>query len=128
MLGSGSLVAFVPATDLARARHFYERTLGLSVAEDTPYACVFMVNGSPLRVTRVDEVRPPPYTVLGWVVSDLYDEMRALSARDVAFLRFDGMGQDDLGGWTAPNGDRVAWFKDPDGNTLSLTQLAGEAD
>jgi len=80
---------------------------------------------SRLRVTLVGEVVTAPYTSLGWVVDDIEGEMRALADRGVAFLRFDGMEQDAAGVWTTPGGDRVAWFHDPDGNTLSLTQMAG---
>jgi hypothetical protein len=76
-----------------------------------------------LRVTRADEVVVAPYTVLGWRVDDIAQTVGDLTARGVAFLRFDGMNQDALGVWTSPGGDRVAWFKDPDGNTLSVTQF-----
>jgi catechol 2,3-dioxygenase-like lactoylglutathione lyase family enzyme len=122
MLNSQDLMAFVAVTDLARARAFYEGVLGLTLIEDTPIATVFDVNGTTLRVTLVDRLEPPGYTVLGWLVDDIAASARELAARGVSFARYEGMEQDDLGVWIAPGGDQVAWFHDPDGNTLSLTQ------
>ena len=127
MLGARDLVAFVAATDAARARTFYENVLGLTLIEDTPFAIVFDANGTTLRVSLVDHLEPAGYTVLGWTVDDIVASVRGLAARGVSFNQYDGMGQDDLGVWTAPGGDQVAWFPDPDGNTLSLTQAAGQS-
>ena len=123
-LGSADLVAFVAATDLGRAREFYEHVLGLTVVDDNPFACVFDTRGTTLRVTKVDAPRTAGYTVLGWETADIAAVMHDLAARGVTFDRFPGMTQDDLGIWETPTGDRVAWFEDPDGNTLSLTQTA----
>jgi len=122
MLESSDLVAFVAATDLGRARAFYEQTLGLPVVEQHDFACVLDANGTTLRVTAVPEVARPGYTVLGWRVGDIASSVRDLAARGVTFLRYDGMNQDEDGIWTTPAGAKVAWFADPDGNTLSLTQ------
>jgi catechol 2,3-dioxygenase-like lactoylglutathione lyase family enzyme len=122
MLGSSDLVAFAASADLPRARVFYEQILGLPVVEQNDFACVFDANGTMLRVTAVREVSPAGYTVLGWRVADIEAIVRGLSARGVAFSRFDGMEQDDNRIWTSPGGDKVAWFTDPDGNVLSLTQ------
>jgi catechol 2,3-dioxygenase-like lactoylglutathione lyase family enzyme len=122
MLGAAHLVAFVPSTDLVRSRAFYQETLGLELREDTPIANVFDANGTALRVTLVDRIVPAPYTVLGWTVGRLDETIRTLRDRGVTFERFEGMTQDDLGVWTTPGGGRVAWFKDPDGNVLSLTE------
>ena len=122
MLESSDLVAFVAATDLGRARAFYEQTLGLTVVEHHDFACVLDANGTMLRVTAVPKVAQPGYTVLGWRVGDITAAVRELTARGVTFLRYDGMNQDADGIWTTPAGARVAWFTDPDGNTLSLTQ------
>jgi catechol 2,3-dioxygenase-like lactoylglutathione lyase family enzyme len=122
MLGSSDLVAFAASADLPRARVFYEQVLGLPVVEQNDFACVFDANGTMLRVTPVREVSPAGYTVLGWRVADIEAVVRGLSARGVAFSRFDGMEQDDNHIWTSPGGDKVAWFTDPDGNILSLTQ------
>lgn len=123
MLGSSHVVAFVAATSLDRARAFYERVLGLPVAEHDEFACVLDANGTMLRITAVPEVARAGYTVLGWRVDDITAVVRDLTGKGVAFRRFDGLEQDDDGIWTAPGGARVAWFSDPDGNTLSLTQF-----
>jgi catechol 2,3-dioxygenase-like lactoylglutathione lyase family enzyme len=122
-LGSAQLVAFAGATDLGRARDFYEGVLGLPLESEDGFACMFRVGDTRLRVTRVDEVVPAPYTVLGWTVPDIATAIRELSSRGVEFQRYEGMGQDELGAWSAPSGARVAWFKDPDGNTLSIQQM-----
>ncbi len=124
MLGDGDLVAFLATSDLDRARAFFTQAVGLPIIEHTSFACVFDANGTALRVTLVEEVLRAPYTVLGWVVSDIAASLRSLAARGVGFARYEGMAQDELGVWTTPDGDRVAWFRDPDGNVLSLTQLA----
>ena len=122
MLESSDLVAFVAATDLRRARAFYEQTLGLPVLEHNDFACVLDAHGTMLRVTAVPEVARTGYTVLGWRVADIAVATRELTARGVTFLRYEGLSQDEHGIWTAPGGAQVAWFADPDGNTLSLTQ------
>jgi catechol 2,3-dioxygenase-like lactoylglutathione lyase family enzyme len=122
MLESSDLVAFVAATDLDRARVFYEETLGLPVLEHSDFAVVLDANGTMLRVTAVGQVAHAGYTVLGWRVPDIATSVRALAAQGVTFLIYEGMSQDDDGIWTTPSGDNVAWFADPDGNTLSLTQ------
>jgi len=123
MLGSSALIAFAGATDLGRARVFYEQVLGLSMTEQNDFACVFDANGTMLRVTAAPEVAHAGYTVLGWQVADIAAAVSDLSAKGVVFLRYDSMDQDGSGVWTTPGGDRVAWFADPDGNILSLTQF-----
>jgi catechol 2,3-dioxygenase-like lactoylglutathione lyase family enzyme len=123
MLESGHVVAFAAATDLHRAREFYEGILGLRVTEQTDFACVLDVNGTMVRITAVPEICRAGYTVLGWRVPDIATAVRGLTDRGVVFLRYDGMDQDGDGVWTTPSGDKVAWFADPDGNTLSLTQF-----
>ena len=122
MLESSDLMAFVAATDLRRARAFYEQTLGLPVLEQNDFACVLDAHGTTLRVTAVPEVARAGYTVLGWRVADIAAATRELTTRGVTFLRYAGMSQDEHGIWAAPSGAQVAWFADPDGNTLSLTQ------
>jgi catechol 2,3-dioxygenase-like lactoylglutathione lyase family enzyme len=124
MLQAGDVIAFAASADLPRARAFYEQVLGLRVTEQNDFACVFDANGTMLRVTAVAEVARPGYTVLGWRVADIAAAARDLAGRGVVFLRYDGMDQDDDGVWTTPGGDKVAWFADPDGNVLSLTQFA----
>jgi catechol 2,3-dioxygenase-like lactoylglutathione lyase family enzyme len=122
-LDDGRLIAFVPTVDLARSRVFYEKTLGLRVAEESPYACVFDANGTMLRLTPVRKLSRVRYTVLGWGVDDIASTVAALTAAGVVFATYRGMEVDAAGIWTAPGGDRVAWFEDPDGNLLSLTQF-----
>jgi predicted enzyme related to lactoylglutathione lyase len=124
MLGSCDLIAFVPTVDLVRARSFYADRLGLPLTERSEYACVFEVNGTMLRVTLVGTAPAAGYTILGWQVPDIAAAVTELSARGIAFERFESMTQDELGIWTTPDNSRVAWFKDPDGNTLSVTQFA----
>jgi catechol 2,3-dioxygenase-like lactoylglutathione lyase family enzyme len=122
-LASADLMAFVATSDLAAARAFYERGLGLALSGQSPIACTFDAGGTTLRVVAVEQPTIAPYTVLGWTVSDMAGTIRDLTARGVDFERFDGVEQDELGVWSAPGGARVAWFKDPDGNVLSLTQF-----
>ncbi|HLN43740.1 MAG TPA: VOC family protein [Acidimicrobiales bacterium] len=124
LLGSSELVAFVATTDIDRAGAFYGGVLGLPLVEDGPSACVFDAHGTQLRVTPVAEIRTAPYTVLGWAVDDMVAAVQALVHAGVGFERFAGMEQDGLGAWAAPSGARVAWFTDPDGNVLSLTQAS----
>jgi len=125
MLESARAMAFVPATDLARARDFYGGILGLEVLDVSGFACVFRVGGATLRVALVGELSPQPFTVFGWAVGAISETMAGLAARGVEFLRYAGMDQDPAGVWTTPGGDRIAWFRDPDGNVLSLTQFHG---
>jgi len=124
MLEASEVIAFAPSADLRQARAFYEQVLGLRVIEQNDFACVFDANGTMLRVTAVGEVARPGYTVLGWRVADIAATLHSLTEQGVVFLRYDGMGQDESGVWTAPGGDKIAWFADPDGNVLSLTQFA----
>ena len=122
MLTAGRVTAFVATTRAGAARAFYEDTLKLRFVSDDPFAIVFDSNGTMLRVTKVQIFTPLPFTVLGWTVDDVAAELAELRTRGVAFERFPGMGQDDDGIWTAPGGARIAWFKDPDGNVLSIAE------
>jgi len=124
MLNHARPVCFVATADAGRARDFYEGRLGLTLVEDNGHALVFDANGTPLRVQRVEAVAPHPYTALGWEVEDAAASVRALAARGVAMARFPGLPQDADGVWTTPDGAHVAWFHDPDGNTLSISQPA----
>jgi catechol 2,3-dioxygenase-like lactoylglutathione lyase family enzyme len=124
VLADVPFIGFIPVRDLAAARAFYEGTLGLRVTDDTPFALVLDAGGTMLRVTLVPGLETRPFTVAGWSVPDIDAAVRALAGRGVEFTRYDGMTQDELGVWTTPGGDRVAWFSDPDGNTLSLTAFA----
>jgi catechol 2,3-dioxygenase-like lactoylglutathione lyase family enzyme len=122
MLTRADLVAFAPSTDLARSRAFYQRVLGLFLRHEDEFACVFDAHGTTLRVTRVPSLTPAPFTILGWVVPEISLAVAGLRGQQVDFLRFPGMDQDRDGVWSAPGGAKVAWFHDPDGNVLSLTQ------
>ena len=122
MLASAELVAFVPVADLGRARAFYEAILGLPCVDEDRFACVFDCAGTTLRATFVEGFTPGSHTVVGWALDDLPAAVQDLVDRGVKLDRFPGLEQDDQGIWTTPNGDKVVWFKDPDGNTLSLTQ------
>jgi catechol 2,3-dioxygenase-like lactoylglutathione lyase family enzyme len=123
MLGSEKLVAFVTTADPSRAKAFYRDILGLSLVSEDSFALVFDANGTTLRMAIVKEVIAPPYTVLGWAVHDIEAVVKGLLSAGVKFEYYPQfMKQNELGIWTAPGGTRVAWFKDPDGNTLSVSQ------
>jgi predicted enzyme related to lactoylglutathione lyase len=122
-LASSDLIAFVPTKDMSKARPFYERVLALPLEGESPVACAFRANGVLLRLIVVEQLTPFPFTLLGWTVADIAATVAGLTARGVAFERIEGVEQDELGVWRSPGGAHVAWFKDPDGNTLSLTQF-----
>ncbi len=122
MLGSEKLVAFVATRDPGRAKEFYGDTLGLRLVSEDQFALVFDAAGTMLRVARVQELAGAQYTVLGWQVRDIVTTTKRLQEAHVVLERYPGMQQDELGIWNSPSGARVAWFKDPDGNTLSITQ------
>jgi catechol 2,3-dioxygenase-like lactoylglutathione lyase family enzyme len=124
MLGSSALVAFVGVSDLDRAREFYGRTLGLTFSEDNGFALVADVAGTMLRIAAVGEPVVAPYTVLGWGVADIASTIDDLASLGIRFTHYEGMNQDERGIWTAPDGSKVAWFLDPDGNNLSVTEFA----
>ncbi|HSY71722.1 MAG TPA: VOC family protein [Alloacidobacterium sp.] len=123
MLGSEKIMSFVGVSDADRARVFYRDTLGLSLISEDGFALAFDVGGIMLRVTPVHEVRPQPHTVLGWQVKDATATARALAKAGVQLERYPHVQQDEDGVWTAPGGAKIAWFKDPDGNVLSIAQL-----
>jgi catechol 2,3-dioxygenase-like lactoylglutathione lyase family enzyme len=125
MLADAAFIGFIPVRDLSIARAFYAGTLGLRVVDENPFALVLDAGGTMLRVTPAPETAPRPFTIAGWQVPDIDAAVRAMAGAGIEFTRYDGMTQDDLGIWTTPGGDRVAWFTDPDGNTLSLTAFAG---
>jgi catechol 2,3-dioxygenase-like lactoylglutathione lyase family enzyme len=122
MLGSTNIVAFVPIKDSEKARAFYEGVLGLRFVKDDGFALVLEANGIMVRAAKMKEVTPAQFTILGWQVPDIEQVVRGLAARGVHFEVFGFFKQDELGIWTAPTGDKVAWFKDPDGNILSVSQ------
>jgi predicted enzyme related to lactoylglutathione lyase len=121
-LASAPLVAFVGVSDLSRAANFYGKTLGLPLRDEAPYALVAEIAGTMLRVTLTDQPAAASYTVLGWRVDDIDAAVDELVARGVRFTCYEGLGADEREIWQAPSGARIAWFTDPDGNVLSLTQ------
>ena len=124
MLSSSELVALVGVADLNRARDFYGGVLGLPVTDESPFAMVADSNGTMLRLTAVKTAVPAPYSVVAWKVGDIAAAVDELGRRGVPFVRYDSLVQDDRGVWTAPDGTKVAWFLDPDGNNLSVVQFA----
>ena len=124
MLRNAKLTAFAATAHPRRARAFYQGTLGLRLLTDDRFALAFDSNGVQLRIQKVEKVTPPPFTVLGWEVSSIRRAMTALAKAGVTFERYSFLEQDAAGVWTAPSGTKVAWFKDPDGNLLSLAESA----
>lgn len=116
-------ILFLATTNAERSRDFYQRVLGLDFVADEPPALVFQVGHSMLRIQKVERVQPAPYTAMGWAVSDIRQTVRHLYKAGVVFQRFAGMNQDEDGIWHAPSGALIAWFHDPDGHVLSLTQF-----
>lgn len=117
-------ILFVATTKAKQSRTFYEKTLGLRFISEDQFALVFQVGSVPLRIQKVARKPQLEYTVLGWMVRDIHQEVRRLSTAGVRFARYDGLEQDPSGVWQSPSGAKIAWFTDPDGNTLSLTELA----
>ncbi|HRE43649.1 MAG TPA: VOC family protein [Terricaulis sp.] len=119
----GAPVAFVYVTDRARALGFYEGVLGLKLSRADAFGDYLEWEGALLRMTVMADHKPSPHPVLGWNVADITAFAALLHKHGLAFTRYDGMGQDDLGIWTAPDGaSKVAFFSDPDGNVLSVSQ------
>ena len=121
MLDDAAFVGFIPVRDLDAAQEFYCGVLGLKGLERSPVAVVIDTGSGTVRLTAVPEFQPQPFTVAGWLVRDMSATVAALTEAGVTMQRYEGMGQDEQGVWTAPSGDRVAWFTDPDGNVLSVT-------
>ena len=124
MLRDAELIAFVPTTNPKKARAFYETKLGLKFVNEDRFAVVFDSGGVMVRIANISGVphKPAAFTILGWSVPDITDTIRALGKRGVLFERYEGMEQDPDGVWTSPSGAKIAWFKDPDGNVLSITE------
>jgi catechol 2,3-dioxygenase-like lactoylglutathione lyase family enzyme len=117
-------IAFIPTANPAAARVFYEQTLGLTFVSQDQFALVFRVGPAKTMLRLVcaaADFTPAPFTVFGWEVDDIDATVTELSGKGIAFLRFGFFEQQPNGVWLAPGGDAVAWFKDPDGNTLSVS-------
>ena len=123
MFEASEAVAFLPSQDLERSERFFGSVLHLPLVSRSSFAYVFRCGGTTLRVTKVDGLRPQPFTVFGWLVPDLRSAVAELRDRGADFLRYEVLDQDDQDVWTTPSGDLVAWFQDPDLNVLSLTEL-----
>ena len=122
MLSHKKLRAFVPTTKPDKAKSFYKDILGLNLLSEDNYALEFDANGTLLRVTTVQDLQPQQFTVLGWGVDDISSTIKSLNEKNIFCEKYDFFEQDDLGVWRAPDGSKIAWFKDPDGNVLSLTE------
>jgi catechol 2,3-dioxygenase-like lactoylglutathione lyase family enzyme len=118
------VIAMLATTQPERAKAFYGEVLGLRLIEDAWFAIVFSVGGMRLHIQKVQEFTPLPFTALGWEVADIKASVAELAKKGVKFERYKELPQDDAGIWTPPNTTAgVCWFKDPDGNTLSMTQV-----
>jgi predicted enzyme related to lactoylglutathione lyase len=124
MMAQNPLIVFIPTKDAARARAFYEEQLGFRFVSDDSFAVVMDANGTMVRIARVGEFTPAPFTILGWQVDDIHQAIAEMTSRGLQFTRYSFLKQSEDGVWAAPDGSRVAWFVDPDGNTLSLSQHA----
>ena len=123
MLASSKIIGVVPTRDSKQAREFYEGKLGFQFISDDQFALVMMAGDTMLRISKVPkEFSPAPFTILGWEAKDIGAVVRWLQARGVAFEKYPFIQDQELAIWTAPTGDKVAWFKDPDGNVLSVSQ------
>ncbi len=116
---------FVASANHKAALEFYRDVLGFALLEDSPFALGFDAAGTMLRVQKVASLDPYPFTAIGWQVVDIAAEHDRLAERGVSFLDFPPFEQDERDIWTAPDGAKVCWFRDPDGNTLSLTEFPG---
>jgi catechol 2,3-dioxygenase-like lactoylglutathione lyase family enzyme len=122
MLAAGKLIGFVPTKDSARSREFYEGKLGFKFVSDDQYALVMQAGESMIRIAKAGKFTPAQYTVMGWEVTDIEAMVKWLNGRGVTFEKYPFVQDLERGIWTTPNGDKIAWFKDPDGNVLSLSQ------
>jgi len=122
MLSAGKLIGFVPTKDSARSREFYEGKLGFKFVSDDQFALVMQAGESMIRIAKAGKFTPAQYTVMGWEVTDIEAMVKWLTDRGVAFEKYPFVQDQKSGIWTTPNGDKVAWFKDPDGNVLSLSE------
>ncbi len=124
MLSEPKITAFLPTVKPQQSKQFYRNTLGLKLVSEDNYALEFKGKESLLRITIVDEFKPQSFTVLGFKIEEIVTEVKSLTKKGVKFEKYNSLKQDDLGIWISPSKARIAWFKDPDGNLLSLTQYA----
>jgi catechol 2,3-dioxygenase-like lactoylglutathione lyase family enzyme len=122
MLASGKMVGFVPTKDYEKARAFYEGRLGFDFVSLDQYALVVSVGGHKIRIAKVPNFTPLQGTILGWEVPSIDAVVTWLREKGVVTEKYPFVQDRELGIWTTPSGDKVAWFKDPDGNILSVSQ------
>lgn len=122
MLATGKMMGFVLTKDYEAARKFYEGRLGFTFVSLDQFALVMQAGESRIRIVKVPDMTPLRSTVLGWEVQGIEAVVDWLRARGVAFEKYPFVQDQERGIWTAPGGDKVAWFKDPDGNVLSMSQ------
>jgi catechol 2,3-dioxygenase-like lactoylglutathione lyase family enzyme len=123
MLSDKKLKSFIPTVMPEKAKAFYRDVLGLKLLSEDDYASEFDANGVLLRITTVPSLKPQEFTVLGWNVPDIASLIRLMNSKGIFCEKYYFLDQDSLGIWNSPGGSKVAWFKDPDGNLLSLTEL-----
>ena len=121
-LAHSKIIGFIPSTNLDVSASFYTNKLGLELVGSDDYALEYLVNNAILRIIKVVDLINANYTVLGWEVKDIMSAVEELRDNGVDFVFYEGMSQNENGICSFPNGGKVAWFKDPDDNTLSITQ------
>ncbi|MGB8011015.1 MAG: VOC family protein [Terriglobales bacterium] len=122
MLAASKVIGFVPTKDAAKARSFYEGNLGFRFVSEDMFALVVRAGETMIRIAKTPNFTPAPYTVLGWEVANIEAIVAELQKQGVIFEKYPFIEDKEKGIWTAPSGDKVAWFKDPDGNVLSVSQ------
>lgn len=123
-LAAAKPISFIVTRDRATSKAFYGGLLGFRLTGEDDFAAVFDMNGAMLRISTMPNFEPAPQTVLGWEVPDIVSTVKSLIGKGVKFIVYQGFGQDELGIWTPPgSSNRIAWFLDPDGNNLSVTQF-----
>lgn len=124
MLSELKITAFLPTVNSEQSKYFYLNILGLKLVSESDYALEFESQGGKLRVTTVEELNPQPFTVLGFKIEKIVPHVEFLANKGVKFEKYESLDQDDLGIWNSPSKAKIAWFKDPDGNLLSLTEYS----
>jgi catechol 2,3-dioxygenase-like lactoylglutathione lyase family enzyme len=122
MLAASKIMGFIPTIDTRKARAFYEGKLGFQFVSEDQFALVVKAGETMIRIAPTKDFTPEPHTILGWQVSNIESVVDWLQARGIATEKYPFVADRERGIWASPTGDKVAWFKDPDGNTLSLSQ------
>lgn len=122
MFDAFPISVFIATAKPEESKAFYQDVMGLTLVDDNPFALVFNLSGAELRISKVPSFAPQPFTVLDWQVGNLEKSMSNLAGKGINFELFSGMDQDENGVWSTPEGVRIAWFKDPDDNVLSISK------